>query len=65
MRDGFKKSGLTKILKLFKKYHTMELSLEKAHNLIADAKNELAAFADGRAKEALITVADYTLLRRK
>jgi octaprenyl-diphosphate synthase len=65
MRDGFKKSGLTKILKLFKKYHTMELSLEKAHNLIADAKNELAAFADGTAKEALITVADYTLLRRK
>jgi octaprenyl-diphosphate synthase len=65
VKDGFKRSGLTKILRLFKKYHAIEFSLEKAHSLIADAKKELAVFPDGTAKEALMTIADYTLLRRK
>lgn len=65
VKDGIKKSGLTKILKLFNKYHTIELSLKKAHDLIEEAKNELALFPDGAAKEALITIADYTLQRRK
>jgi geranylgeranyl pyrophosphate synthase len=53
------------MLKLFKKYNTIELSLEKAHDLIADAKNELAVFPDSPAKEALHVIADYTLQRRK
>lgn len=65
VRDGFKRSGLVKILRLFKKYDAIDSSLEKAHSLIADAKNELAVFPDGTAKEALMTIADYTLLRRK
>jgi octaprenyl-diphosphate synthase len=65
MSHGLKKKDLLKILKLFKKYNTIETSLAKARDLIADAKNELFVFADGPAKEALITIADYTLLRRK
>ncbi|MFZ3135842.1 MAG: polyprenyl synthetase family protein [Thermodesulfovibrionales bacterium] len=65
IKNGFKKSGLNKMLKLFKKYNTIELSLKKAHDLIADAKNELAVFPDSPAKEALHVIADYTLQRRK
>jgi len=65
IKDGFKKSGMKKILRLFNKYNTIEASLKKAHDLIADAKGELAGFPDVPAKEALISIADYTLLRRK
>jgi octaprenyl-diphosphate synthase len=65
MSHGIKKNNLMKILKLFNKYHTIDASLEKARNLIADAKNELSVFADGTAKEALMAIADYTLQRRK
>lgn len=65
IKNGFKKSGLKKILKLFRKYNTIELSLKKARNLIAEAKSELSIFPDSPAKEALFTIADYTLQRRK
>ena len=62
---GVKKTGLKKMLGLFKKYNTIELSLKKAHTLISDAKAELAGFPDSSAKESLFTVADYTLQRKK
>lgn len=65
IKNGFKKSGLKKLLKLFRKYNTIELSLQKARNLIAEAKAELSIFPDSPAKEALFTIADYTLQRRK
>ncbi|OGW39718.1 MAG: hypothetical protein A2Y97_00760 [Nitrospirae bacterium RBG_13_39_12] len=61
----FKKSGLNKLMKLFRKYNTIELSQKKAEDIIADAKTELAIFSDSPAKEALLTIADYTLLRGK
>jgi octaprenyl-diphosphate synthase len=65
IKDSLKKSGLKKILRLFGKYNTIELSLNKARELIADAKSELSIFPDSPAKEALFTIADYTLLRKK
>ncbi len=65
LKDGFKKSGLKKILRLFKKYNTIESSLKKAHDLIADAKSELALFPEVPAREALGSIADYTLRRRR
>ena len=65
IKSGFTKSNLKKILKLLKKYNAIELSLHKAKNIIADAKKELALFSDSTAKEALFTVADYSLLREK
>ena len=65
IKDGFKRNGLRKMLKLFKKYETIESSLERARELIADAKNELTAFADSPSKKALNAIADYTLSRRK
>lgn len=65
IKNGFKKSGLRIILKLFRKYHTIEHSLEKAQDLIADAKAELSVFPDSDAKKALFAIADYTLQRNK
>lgn len=63
IKDGLKKRGLKRILKLFVKYNAIELSLKKAQNLISDAKTELAIFPDSPAKKALFTIADYSLLR--
>ncbi|MEW6419214.1 MAG: polyprenyl synthetase family protein [Nitrospirota bacterium] len=65
IKGGFKKRGLKRILRLFIKYNSIELSLKKARDLIADAKEDLAVFPDSHAKEALFSVADYTLLRGK
>lgn len=65
IKGNFKKSGLKKILKLFKKYDSIELSMKKAREIVENAKNELRIFPDSQAKEALFTVADYTLLRKK
>jgi octaprenyl-diphosphate synthase len=65
IKDGFKKSSLKKILKLFKKYSAIESSLKKAQDIIAEAKAELAVFPDSPSKEALFTIADYALHRRK
>ncbi len=63
IKDGLKKRGLKRILKLFVKYNTIKLSLKKAQNLISDAKTELTIFPDSPAKKALFTIADYSLLR--
>jgi octaprenyl-diphosphate synthase len=63
IKDGLKKRGLKRILKLFVKYNTIELSLKKAQNFISDAKTELTIFPDSPAKKALFTIADYSLLR--
>ncbi len=65
IKGNFKKNGLKKILKLFKKYDSIELSMKKAREIVENAKNELRIFPDSQAKEALFTIADYTLLRKK
>ncbi|MEW6571238.1 MAG: polyprenyl synthetase family protein [Nitrospirota bacterium] len=65
IKDGFKRRGLKTILRLFSKYNTIELSLQKARNFVSAAKTELSIFPDSRARQALFTVADYTLQRGK
>jgi len=65
IRNGSKQRGLRKILKLFRKYNSIGLSLTKAHDLVAAAKADLSLFPDSHAKEALFTIADYTLSRTK
>jgi len=62
--NGFKK-GHKRILRLFKKYNVIELSLQKARQLISDAKAELAIFSDSATKEAMFALADYALNRGK
>lgn len=65
LNSSFAKGSHKRILKLFEKYDVIELSFKRAEHLIADAKAELTVFSDSPAKEALFTVADHTLLRRK
>jgi len=65
IQDGFKKSGLMKILRLFKKYTIIKISFTKAEHLIAEAKAELSLFPNSPAREALFRIADYSLSRSK
>jgi octaprenyl-diphosphate synthase len=65
IKSGFKQRGLRKILKLFRKYDSIGLSLTKARDLVSAAKADLLPFPDSNAKEALFTIADYTLSRTK
>ena len=65
IRSGFTVDGLKKILRLFRKYHTINASFRKAHELIADAKNHLSVFADSPSRRALFRIADYSLERNK
>jgi octaprenyl-diphosphate synthase len=65
IEKGLKKRGLKRILNLFEKYHTIDRSLQKAQNLIGEAKAELSIFPDVPAKKALYAIADYTLVREK
>ncbi|MFZ5906873.1 MAG: polyprenyl synthetase family protein [Nitrospirota bacterium] len=65
VRSNFTVSGLRKILRFFRKYNSIGLSLQRAQDLIAEAKRELAVFPDSRAREGLLRIADYTLQRTK
>ena len=65
IKDGLKRGSLKRITKLFVKYNTIKVCLRKAQNIVADAKTDLAVFPDSPAKEALFTIAGYTLLRGK
>lgn len=65
IRSGFMKSGLRNVVKLFKKYNTIETSLAKAHSLIDDAKAQLSVFPDSPVRQALFRIADYSLARNK
>ncbi len=65
IRENVPGAGVGRILELLKKYRSIEASLDKARALVDAAKAELSAFADGPAKEALLTIADYSLYREK
>lgn len=61
----FSDAGLQRILYLLKKYRSIDASLEKARGMIDGARADLALFPDGRAKDALLAMADYSLFREK
>jgi len=65
IKNGAKNTGLKRILKLFNKYDSIGLSLDRAKRLVEKAKNELSVFPESPVKEALFSVADYTLQRGK
>jgi octaprenyl-diphosphate synthase len=65
IKNGVRKPGLQKILRLFKKYNIIENSMKEAQALISQAKSELAIFPESPARESLFALADYTLQRRK
>ncbi len=63
--DNFTGQGVERVMELLKKYRSIEESLKKARLLVEEAKSELSLFADSPAKEALLTIADYSLYREK
>ncbi|MEW6066754.1 MAG: polyprenyl synthetase family protein [Nitrospirota bacterium] len=65
IKGNSKKSGLKRILRLFKNYNSIEISLKRAKGLIEEAKSELSEFPDSPAKKSLLKIADYALWREK
>ena len=61
----FSDNGGERIMELLKKYRSIEASLKKAQAMIEGAKADLAMFPEGRAKNALFAIADYSLRREK
>lgn len=56
---------LNEVLQLFKKYDVIEKTMDKAKEIVAQAKAELSIFDDCREKEALVVMAEYALTRNK
>ncbi|MBI5100545.1 MAG: polyprenyl synthetase family protein [Nitrospirae bacterium] len=65
IKNDFSDSGIDRILSLLKKYNSIEESLAKAESLIKEAKDSLSVFPESTAKEALLSIADYSLHRGK
>lgn len=64
IRD-FSEEGLSKIMALMRKHHSIELSLKKARAIIDEATAELTVFPDSQAKKALLAISEYSLHREK
>jgi octaprenyl-diphosphate synthase len=65
LSDGFSDDALPRILDLLKKYNSIEESYKKAQTLADSAIAALAHFPDSQPKEALLTIAHYSLYRGK
>jgi octaprenyl-diphosphate synthase len=61
----FAEKGIERILLLLRKYRSIEASFAKASSLVAEAREQLSVFPGSRAKEALLTIAAYSLQRGK
>ncbi|AMV72706.1 polyprenyl synthetase family protein [Desulfuromonas sp. DDH964] len=57
--------ALTRVTALIERYQGIEYTRRRAADMVARAKSHLAAFASGQERDALETVADYVLSRRK
>lgn len=58
-------SGLKRILELFSKYNAIEESLKVANTLVEEARAELNIFPASEEKDALITMAEYAMQRKR
>lgn len=65
IKEEFSETGVERIMSLLKKYRSIEVSFNKAQLLIDEAKADLSVFPDSQAKEALCTIADYSMKREK
>ncbi|MEO5360473.1 MAG: polyprenyl synthetase family protein [Nitrospirota bacterium] len=65
MPDEDGQRDLKKVLALFKKYDVIEKTMDKAKEIVAEAKAELSIFGDCSEKDALVVMADYALSRNK
>ncbi|RMG67754.1 MAG: polyprenyl synthetase family protein [Nitrospirae bacterium] len=63
--DSITDQSLSEILKLFRKYQTIDASMARAQEFVEEAKRALEPFPMSRQKEELFCLAEYALLRRK
>lgn len=63
--DNFQGEGIEKVMTLLKKYRAIDASFKRARSLVDEAKAGLSAFPHTPAKDALLTIADYSLYREK
>ncbi|MDA8082114.1 MAG: polyprenyl synthetase family protein [Nitrospiraceae bacterium] len=63
--EDFSEGGIVRILTLLRKYRSIEASFEKASALVTEARGHLSLFPDSAAREALLTIAEYSLYRGK
>ncbi|MBF0318068.1 MAG: polyprenyl synthetase family protein [Nitrospirae bacterium] len=57
--------NLAEILEMFKRYGVIEKTMQRAIDMVVEAKGELSVFDDCPQKEALMVMADYALQRKK
>lgn len=62
--ESLQEKDLGVVMDLFAKYRTLEASKKRAAELMNEAKGALDVFPSGRAKDALIALADYALSRK-
>jgi octaprenyl-diphosphate synthase len=60
-----KERNLKRITELFSAYNSIEESFKIARGLVEEAKDRLKSFPDSQYKQAIFTMADYTLKRKK
>lgn len=56
---------LSDIQDMFSRHKSIELSYERAHTLLSEAKAELDIFEDSMEKQSLLAIADYAVKRKK
>lgn len=65
IRGDFTERGVARIMSLLREHKSIEASFAKAQALIDEAKGYLSVFEDSQAKDAMMTIADYSLHRGK
>jgi octaprenyl-diphosphate synthase len=65
IREDFTEQGFQRIMVLLREYKSIDASFAKAQSLIDEARDCLSVFPDSQAREALLTIADYSLHRGK
>lgn len=61
----FSESGLARIMELLKQYRSIDLSFRRAETLMTEARSALSVFPESPARDALLSIADYSLRRDK
>lgn len=63
--ENFSEQGMDNILEMFDRYNVLDKSLQKSHDIINAAKEQLVIFPDSCDRDYMSTIADYAVNREK
>ncbi len=63
--EDFSEQGRDKILEMFGRYNVLDKSLQKSHDIIKAAKEQLSVFPDSCERDYMFAIADYAVNREK